>query len=51
MSTLQPLLDAIEASPEGPQICAIFDFDGTIISGFSAIAFPNPVFCSILATR
>jgi hypothetical protein len=32
-------LDAIEESPEGPEICAIFDFDGTIISGYSAIAF------------
>jgi putative phosphoserine phosphatase/1-acylglycerol-3-phosphate O-acyltransferase len=38
-STLQPLLDAIKESPEGPEICAIFDFDGTIISGYSAIAF------------
>lgn len=40
MSTpLEPLLEAIEAAPDGPQICAIFDFDGTIISGFSAITF------------
>lgn len=40
MSTpVEPLLEAIDAAPEGPQICAIFDFDGTIISGFSAIAF------------
>ena len=39
MSNLQPLLDAIEAAPSGPQVCAIFDFDGTIISGYSAIAF------------
>jgi putative phosphoserine phosphatase/1-acylglycerol-3-phosphate O-acyltransferase len=38
-STLQPLLDAIEAVPGGPEVCAIFDFDGTIISGYSAIAF------------
>ncbi len=38
-STLEPLLQAIEDSPEGPRICAIFDFDGTIISGYSAIAF------------
>ena len=38
-NSLQPLLEAIDAAPDGPQICAIFDFDGTIISGFSAIAF------------
>jgi putative phosphoserine phosphatase/1-acylglycerol-3-phosphate O-acyltransferase len=38
-STLQPLLDAIDEAPDGPEICAIFDFDGTIISGYSAIAF------------
>ncbi len=38
-NSLQPLLDAIDAAPEGPQVCAIFDFDGTIISGYSAIAF------------
>ncbi|WP_439105630.1 HAD-IB family hydrolase [Congregibacter sp.] len=38
-SSVQPLLEAIEASPDGPEICAIFDFDGTIISGYSAISF------------
>lgn len=38
-STLEPLLEAIEAAPDGPEVCAIFDFDGTIISGYSAIAF------------
>lgn len=38
-SNVKPLLEAIEASPDGPEICAIFDFDGTIISGYSAIAF------------
>ena len=38
-SNVNPLLDAIQASPDGPGICAIFDFDGTIISGYSAIAF------------
>ncbi|MFT7287808.1 MAG: putative phosphoserine phosphatase/1-acylglycerol-3-phosphate O-acyltransferase [Halieaceae bacterium] len=38
-SPLEPLLKAIADSPDGPQICAIFDFDGTIISGYSAIAF------------
>ncbi|MEM6485759.1 MAG: HAD-IB family hydrolase [Pseudomonadota bacterium] len=40
MSTpLKSLLAAINEAPDGPQICAIFDFDGTIISGYSAIAF------------
>ena len=38
-SNLEPLLRAIEDAPDGPRICAIFDFDGTIISGYSAIAF------------
>jgi putative phosphoserine phosphatase/1-acylglycerol-3-phosphate O-acyltransferase len=38
-SNLEPLLRSIEDAPEGPRICAIFDFDGTLISGFSAIAF------------
>ncbi|GAB5413769.1 MAG: HAD-IB family hydrolase [Congregibacter sp.] len=36
---LEPLLESIRQSPDGPQICAIFDFDGTIISGYSAITF------------
>ena len=39
MSTLQTLLKDIEASPRGPQVAAIFDFDGTIIAGYSATAF------------
>jgi putative phosphoserine phosphatase/1-acylglycerol-3-phosphate O-acyltransferase len=29
----------VEKSPDGPQIGAFFDFDGTIISGYSAISF------------
>ncbi|MBP6723850.1 MAG: HAD-IB family hydrolase, partial [Halioglobus sp.] len=33
------LLQDISASPRGPQIAAIFDFDGTIIAGYSATAF------------
>ena len=36
-ATLKPLLRAIEHAPEGPQVCALFDFDGTIICGYSAI--------------
>ncbi|MBP6725458.1 MAG: HAD-IB family hydrolase, partial [Halioglobus sp.] len=39
MSTIQKLLQDISASPRGPQIAAIFDFDGTIIAGYSATAF------------
>ena len=39
MSTLQSLLKDIEASPRGPKVAAIFDFDGTIIAGYSATAF------------
>lgn len=33
------ILSDIEASPSGPKIGAIFDYDGTLISGFSATAF------------
>lgn len=33
------LLTDIEKLPDGPEIGALFDFDGTIISGYSAIAF------------
>jgi putative phosphoserine phosphatase/1-acylglycerol-3-phosphate O-acyltransferase len=32
-------LDAVEASDPGPQIGAFFDYDGTVIRGFSAGAF------------
>ena len=39
MSTLDELLDAIAAAPEGPQIAAFFDYDGTVIDNFSAAAF------------
>ena len=30
---------AIEAGPEGPEIGAFFDFDGTLIDGYSAVAY------------
>ena len=30
------LLDAIAKAPQGPQVGAFFDFDGTIIDGYSA---------------
>jgi putative phosphoserine phosphatase/1-acylglycerol-3-phosphate O-acyltransferase len=39
MATLDELLDAIEDSPEGPEVAAFFDYDGTVIDGFSASAF------------
>ncbi len=38
MSTLDELLEAVAAAPEGPDIAAFFDYDGTIIDGFSAAA-------------
>ncbi len=34
----QKLLAEIQDLPDGPEIGALFDFDGTIISGFSAVA-------------
>ncbi|MFV0277279.1 MAG: HAD-IB family hydrolase [Parahaliea sp.] len=39
MATLKQLLQDIDSAPDGPQIAAIFDFDGTIISGYSATTF------------
>jgi putative phosphoserine phosphatase/1-acylglycerol-3-phosphate O-acyltransferase len=36
MSDWQNYLDAVNAAPDGPHIGAFFDFDGTIISGYSA---------------
>src|SRR5215469_3704513 len=35
----QDLIAAVEAGPEGPQIGAFFDFDGTLIDGYSLSAF------------
>lgn len=35
----QDVISEIEQLPDGPEIGAFFDFDGTIISGYSAIAF------------
>ena len=35
----QNVVEEIENLPDGPEIGALFDFDGTIISGYSAIAF------------
>ena len=39
MSSIEQLLQDIHNAPDGPQITAIFDFDGTIIAGFSATVF------------
>jgi putative phosphoserine phosphatase/1-acylglycerol-3-phosphate O-acyltransferase len=35
----QNVVAEIESLPDGPEIGALFDFDGTIISGYSAVAF------------
>ncbi len=37
--SLQTLIHNIAAAEPGPKTCAVFDFDGTIISGYSATAF------------
>ncbi len=37
MATLEELKDQIAAAPSGPGVLAIFDFDGTLISGYSAL--------------
>ena len=39
MASLQQLQKDIDAAPKGPRTIAIFDFDGTIIAGFSATVF------------
>lgn len=39
MTTQKQLLKAIDEMPDGPQIAAIFDFDGTLIAGYSATVF------------
>jgi putative phosphoserine phosphatase / 1-acylglycerol-3-phosphate O-acyltransferase len=38
-AALQQRLDEVYAGPEGPAIGAFFDFDGTLIHGFSAVDF------------
>lgn len=37
--SLQILIQNIATAEPGPKTCAVFDFDGTIISGYSATAF------------
>ena len=39
MSQHKDVIAEVEKSPEGPQIGALFDFDGTVIYGYSAVAF------------
>ncbi len=39
MSDISSTIAKIEALPDGPQIGAFFDFDGTVIAGYSAFAF------------
>jgi len=39
MASIKELLRDIEASPKGPEIAAVFDFDGTVIAGYSATVF------------
>ncbi len=38
MQTLEKHLAAVAQGPDGPKVAALFDFDGTIIAGFSAMA-------------
>src|SRR6516165_7472519 len=38
MTTLDTLLEEIRTGPSGPQTAAFFDFDGTLIDGYSAAA-------------
>ena len=38
-TALDERLAAVEAAPDGPQIGAFFDYDGTVITGYSAQAF------------
>ena len=39
MAELADALATVEAAPPGPQVAAFFDYDGTVIDGFSASAF------------
>jgi putative phosphoserine phosphatase / 1-acylglycerol-3-phosphate O-acyltransferase len=39
MTSVSQLLNDIEQAPDGPRVAAIFDFDGTLIAGYSAVAF------------
>lgn len=40
MSTpLRELVDRVRSAPAGPQVAAVFDYDGTLIDGFSGYSF------------
>ena len=39
MTGVKQLLNDIENAPNGSRVVAIFDFDGTLIAGYSATAF------------
>lgn len=39
MADIEWLIEQIDDAPEGPQVGAFFDFDGTLIDGYSALAF------------
>ncbi len=39
MPDIDGLVSEVEFSPEGPEIGAFFDFDGTLIDGYSAVAY------------
>lgn len=39
MNAIDSLLDQIRDGPRGPRIAAVFDFDGTLIDGYSAASF------------
>jgi putative phosphoserine phosphatase/1-acylglycerol-3-phosphate O-acyltransferase len=38
-ATVDQILDEIDRGPGGPEIAAFFDFDATIIDGYSVAAF------------
>ncbi|WP_373096804.1 HAD-IB family hydrolase [Zhongshania sp.] len=39
MSDIATVLESIKFGPQGPQIAAFFDFDGTLIEGYSALVY------------
>jgi putative phosphoserine phosphatase/1-acylglycerol-3-phosphate O-acyltransferase len=39
MTSVAELIEAIYAAPPGPRVAGFFDYDGTVIDGFSAAAF------------